>query len=96
MISGAYRVLDLHAEGGGVEHHDGIPAVQNITKLVALFIILLPQGKKVGAARCEYGFDVHTSKASERLKVVLLHLRRINVKTTGGLFNIPVEDFHMV
>jgi hypothetical protein len=28
MISGAYRVLDLHAEGGGVEHHDGIPAVQ--------------------------------------------------------------------
>jgi hypothetical protein len=67
-----------------------------ITKLVALFIILSPQGKKVGAARCEYVFYFHTSKASERLKVVLLHLRRINVKTTGGLINIPVEDFHMV
>jgi hypothetical protein len=25
------------------------------------------QGKKVGAARCEYVYDVHTSKASERL-----------------------------
>jgi hypothetical protein len=36
MISGANRVLNLHAEGGGVEHHDGIPAVRNITKLVAL------------------------------------------------------------
>jgi hypothetical protein len=69
MISGAHRVLHLHAEGGGVEHHDGIPAVQNITKLVALFIILLPQGKK-----CEYVFDVHTSKASEKLKVVLADL----------------------
>jgi hypothetical protein len=40
MISGAYRVLHLHAEGGGVEHHDGIPAVQIIIKLVTLFIIL--------------------------------------------------------
>jgi hypothetical protein len=58
--------------------------------------ILLPQGKKVGAARCEYVFNVHTSKASKRLKVVLLHLWRINVKTTGGLTNIPVEDFHIV
>jgi hypothetical protein len=35
MISGAYRVLDLHAEGGGVEHHDGIPAIQIIIKLVS-------------------------------------------------------------
>jgi hypothetical protein len=107
MISGAYRVLHLHAEGGGVKHHDGIPAVQNLTKLVALFIILklldflfiilLPQGKKVGgAARCECVSDVHTSKASERLKVALLHLWRINVKTTGGFINIPVEDFHVV
>ena len=59
MISGAYRVLNLHAEGGGVEHHDGIPVVQNVTKHVALFIILLPQGKKAGAARCEKVFDVH-------------------------------------
>jgi hypothetical protein len=51
------------------------------------------QGKKVGAARCESVFDVHTSKASERLKVVLIHLWRINVKTTDGFINIPVEDF---
>jgi hypothetical protein len=50
---------------------------------------LLPQGKKVGAARCEFVFDVHTSIASKRLKVVLLHLWRINVKTTGGfIYNI--------
>jgi hypothetical protein len=40
MISGTNRVLDLHAQGGGVEHHDGVPAVQNFTKRVALFIIL--------------------------------------------------------
>ncbi len=58
----------------------------------------MPQGKKVGDARCvyEYVFDVRTSKASRRLKVVLLHLWRINVNTTGGFINIPVEDFHMV
>ncbi len=42
-----------------------------------------------------YVFDVHTSKASKILKVVL-HLWRINVKTTGGFINIPVEDFYMV
>ncbi len=35
------------------------------------------------------------SNASKRLKVVLLHLWRINVKMTGGFINIPVEDFHM-
>jgi hypothetical protein len=40
------------------------------------------QGKKVGAARCEYVFDVHTSKASKRLYRVLLHLWYINVETT--------------
>jgi hypothetical protein len=52
--------------------------------------------KKVGTARCEYGFDVqHTSNASKRLKVVLLHLWRTNVKTTCGFLNIPVEDFHL-
>ncbi len=57
------------------------------------------QGKKVGAARCEYVFDVHTSKTSERLKgvvLVLLYLWRINVQTIGGFINISVEDFHMV
>ncbi len=32
----------------------------------------LSPGKKVGAARCVYVFDVHRSRASERLKVVLV------------------------
>jgi hypothetical protein len=50
----------------------------------------------IGAARCEYVYDVHMSKASKRPKVVPLHLWRINIKTTGGFINIPVEDFHMV
>jgi hypothetical protein len=40
MISGAYRVLDLHAQGGGVEHHDGIPAVQNVTKQAVVYPVL--------------------------------------------------------
>ncbi len=58
---------------------------------------VLPHGKKgIGAARCEYLFDVYTSKASKRLKAVLLHLWRINVKATGGFSNIPVKNFHMV
>jgi hypothetical protein len=57
---------------------------------------MLPQGKKLGAARYEYVLDVYTSTASKRLKAVLLHLWRINVKTTGGYIYIPVEDFHMV
>ncbi len=60
-----------------------------------IYCILLPQRKKVEAERCEYIFDVHTSKASKILKVVLLHLWRINVKTTRGFINIPLEDFHM-
>jgi hypothetical protein len=59
-------------------------------------MVSLPQGIKIGTVMCEYGFDVHTSKASKRLKVVLLHLLRTNVKTTGGFINIPVEDFHLV
>jgi hypothetical protein len=42
-------------------------------------------------------FDVHTSKASKRLKVVLLllHLWRHNVKTTREFSNIPLKDFHI-
>jgi hypothetical protein len=44
----------------------------------------------------EYMLDVHTSKGSKRMKVVLLHLWRINVKTAGGFIKIPVEDLHMV
>jgi hypothetical protein len=35
-------------------------------------------------------------KASKKLKMLILHLWRINVKTTGGFINIQVEDFHMV
>ncbi len=54
----------------------------------------MPQGKKVGVARCEYVFDVHTSKASKRLKVLLLHLWRINVKTTRRFIDILLDDFH--
>jgi hypothetical protein len=39
--------------------------------------------------------DVHTSKAGQRLKVVLLHLWRVNVETTGGLSYISFGDFHI-
>jgi hypothetical protein len=49
----------------------------------------------MGAERCECVFDVHTSKASKELKVVLLHLWRVNVKTTGGFIYISLQDFHM-
>jgi hypothetical protein len=37
-------------------------------------------------------FDLHTSKASYELKVVLLHLWRENVKTIRGFINIPLAD----
>jgi hypothetical protein len=37
-------------------------------------------------------FDLHTSKARFELKLVLLHLWRVNVKTIGGFFNIPLAD----
>jgi hypothetical protein len=33
-------------------------------------------------------FDLHTSKARYELKVVLLHLWRVNVKTIGRFFNV--------
>jgi hypothetical protein len=72
---------------------------KDVTVCINILYTLLPQGKMVRAARCEYVIDVHTSKAStysKRLKLVLLHLWRINVKTTGGFINIPVEDFYMV
>ncbi len=58
------------------------------------YLGLLPQGKKVGE-KCEYVFYVYTSKASKRLKMVLLHLWRINVRTTRGFINIPLEEFHI-
>ncbi len=42
----------------------------------------------------KYVFNAHTSKASKRLKVVLLHLWHVNVKTTGGFILISLGDFH--
>ncbi len=59
------------------------------------YIFMLPQGKKVGNARCGCVFDVHTSKASKRLKVVLFHLWRVKVKTAGGFICISFGDFHI-
>ncbi len=58
-------------------------------------ILLLAQGKKVGAAGCEYVFDVHTSKARLKVVVVLLHLWRVKVKTTRGFIYISFGDFHI-
>ncbi len=43
----------------------------------------------------KYVFDAHTSKASKRLKVILLDLWRINVKTIGGFICISFGDFHI-
>jgi hypothetical protein len=37
-------------------------------------------------------FDFHTSKARHELKVVQLHLWRVDVKTIGGFINIPLAD----
>jgi hypothetical protein len=54
---------------------------------------LVAARKKIGAERCECLFDAHTSKASKELKVVLLHLWRPNVKTTGGFIYISLGDF---
>jgi hypothetical protein len=36
--------------------------------------------------------DRDTSKAGYELKVVLLHLWRVNVKTFRGFINIPLAD----
>jgi hypothetical protein len=41
-------------------------------------------------------FHVLMSKASKELKVVLLHIWRVNVKTTRGFIYIPLADFNMV
>ncbi len=40
-------------------------------------------------------FDLHTSEARYELKVVPLHLRRVNVKTIVGFINIPLADYHI-
>ncbi len=44
----------------------------------------------------KYVFDAHTSKAGKRLKVVLHHLWRVNVKTTGGFICMSLEDFTQI
>ncbi len=51
--------------------------------------------KRKELPRCEYVFDVHTSKTFKRPKVVLLHLWLVNVKTTGGFICISFGDFHL-
>ncbi len=39
-------------------------------------------------------FDVHTITVKQvKLKVVLLHLWSVNVKTTRGFINISLDDF---
>jgi hypothetical protein len=37
-------------------------------------------------------FDLRTSKARFELKVVLLHLWRVNVKTILRFINVPLAD----
>ncbi len=64
-------------------------------KLLGLIFLLLPQGKKVGLPGVNV-FDVHTTKACKRMKVVLLHLFWcVNVKTIGGFICISFGDFHI-
>jgi hypothetical protein len=48
--------------------------------------------KKIGAERCESAFD---AQASKELMVVLLHLWRVKVKTTGGFIYRSLGDFHI-
>ncbi len=43
-----------------------------------------------------YIINLHMSKASERLKVVLLYLWRVNVKTIGGFICIALGYFYTV
>ncbi len=49
--------------------------------------------KKVGGWDVMPISDLHTSKARYEVKLVLLHLWRVYVKTTGGFINIPLADF---
>ncbi len=39
--------------------------------------------------------DLHTSKARYELKVVQLHLWRVNVKTIGGFITILLTNFFL-
>jgi hypothetical protein len=41
-------------------------------------------------------FDLHTSRARYELRVVLLHLWRVNVTTIGGFTNIPLADLSRI
>jgi hypothetical protein len=41
-------------------------------------------------------FDLHTSKASYELKVVLLHLWCVNVKTIPEFISVPLADLHII
>ncbi len=57
------------------------------------FFLLLQDERSIGGWDAMRIFDLHNSKARYELKVILLHLRRVNVKTTGGFSNIPLADF---
>jgi hypothetical protein len=52
--------------------------------------------KEVGGWVITRIFDLHTSKARYELRVVLLHLRRENVRMTRGFINIPLADLSHV
>ncbi len=43
-----------------------------------------------------YCIDLHTSKARYELKLVLLHLWRVNVKTILGFTHIKSVDYSLV
>jgi hypothetical protein len=49
--------------------------------------------KEVGGGDIMGIFDLHINKARYVLKVALVHLWRVNVKTIGGFINIPLADF---
>jgi hypothetical protein len=38
-------------------------------------------------------FDLHTSRARYELNVILIHIWRVNVKSTGGFIYTPLADF---
>ncbi len=48
--------------------------------------------KEVGGWGIMRIFDLHTSQASYEQKVVLPHLRRVNLKTIRGFINILLAD----
>ncbi len=55
---------------------------------------LLKRRNRQGS-RVKIIFDAPTSKASKELKVVLIHLWRVNVKTARGFIYISLADFHI-